>query len=191
MMFFNRVPLSSAVAPVADQAAVPHEFPDVPDEAMDIQEEDEQAEAPDDDGDGVGPVMNADVPAQGHVVVNGIELHLGGKATVLQRIEQHLRTQKLLQQHEFQTDGVELPLEQKFVEEPAAEQRRRHELSHDDRICRTGAHRDARGMEGWTSHLGLRAWRSAEGPSSEPPGRVKRDGTMFRHVAAPARVWSS
>ena len=82
-MFFNRVPLSSAVAPVADQAAVPHEFPDVPDEAMDIQEEDEQAEAPDDDGDGVGPVMNADVPAQGHVVVNGIELHLGCALTTL------------------------------------------------------------------------------------------------------------
>ena len=118
-----------------------------PDEQM--IEEDEHADDADDDGGGVGAVPGADVPAQGHVVVNGIELHpgctlktlraacevlgigkSGGKQTVFARIEQHLKTQELLQQHEFQTDGVPLPLEQKFVEEPTAEQRRRHELSH-------------------------------------------------------------
>ncbi|CAE7237703.1 GIP [Symbiodinium sp. CCMP2592] len=116
-----------------------------PDESM--IEEDENAE--DDDGGGVGPVPPAEVPSQGHVVVNGVELHpgctlktlrsacevlgigkSGGKATVFARIEQHLKTQELLQQHAFQTDGVPLPLEQKFVEEPTAEQKRRHELSH-------------------------------------------------------------
>ncbi|CAE7264057.1 unnamed protein product [Symbiodinium sp. CCMP2592] len=117
-----------------------------PDENM--LEEDEKAEDVD-EGAGVGPVSLAEVPSQGHVVVNGVELHpgctlktlrsacevlgigkSGGKQTVFARIEQHLKTQELLQQHAFQTDGVPLPLEQKFVEEPTAEQKRRHELSH-------------------------------------------------------------
>ena len=144
---FSRVPNAMPSAAMHDD-----DFPDVPDDAMNFEEHDEHDEnvAAGDDGGGVGPLVQAeDVPAQGHVIVNGIELHLGctlstlrtacqvlgigksgGKKTVLQRIEQHLKTQELLQQHEFQTDGREPLREQKFVEAPTAEEQRRHELSH-------------------------------------------------------------
>ncbi|CAE7194541.1 unnamed protein product [Symbiodinium sp. CCMP2592] len=95
------------------------EYADAPPDENMI-EEDEKAEDVD-DGSGVGPVSPAEVLGIGKS---------GGKHTVFARIEQHLKTQELLQQHAFQTDGVPLPLEQKFVEEPTAEQKRRHELSH-------------------------------------------------------------
>ena len=72
---------------------------------------------------------NLDGPLRAACEVLGIGKS-GGKQTVFARIEQHLKTQELLQQHAFQTDGVPPPLEQKFAEEPPAEQRRRHELSH-------------------------------------------------------------
>ena len=72
---FSRVPNAMPSAAMHDD-----DFPDVPDDAMNFEEHDERDEnvAAGDDGGGVGPLVQAeDVPAQGHVIVNGIELHLG------------------------------------------------------------------------------------------------------------------
>ena len=80
-------------------------------------------------------LVNVAPPLQnGHMVVDGVELHMGctlatlgaacgvlgigksgGKTTILQRIETHLKKQDLLLQHEFQTDArdfANLPREQ-------------------------------------------------------------------------------
>ena len=90
------------------------------------------------------------LPQQGHLVVDGIELHerctlstiraaatklglgkSGGKMTVLERIRSHLAKQRLLDTHEVSHgDAPSLPKEQPPVVGPTAEQKRRHCLCH-------------------------------------------------------------
>ena len=90
------------------------------------------------------------LPQQGHLVIDGIELHegcalstiraaatklglgkSGGKQTVLERIRSHLAKQRLLETHEVsQGDAPLLPKEQRPVVGPTAEQKRRHCLCH-------------------------------------------------------------
>ena len=89
------------------------------------------------------------LPQQGHLVVDGIELHerctlstiraaatklglgkSGGKMTVLERIRSHLAKQRLLDTHEVSHgDAPSLPKEQSPVVGPTA-QKRRHCLCH-------------------------------------------------------------
>ena len=86
------------------------------------------------------------LPQQGHLVVDGVELHercalstiraaatklglgkSGGKMTVLERIRSHLAKQRLLDTHEVSHgDAPLLPKEQPPVVGPTAEQKRRH-----------------------------------------------------------------
>ena len=90
------------------------------------------------------------LPQQGHLVVDGIELHehctlstiraaatklglgkSGGKTTVLDRIRSHLAKQRLLETHELSHGNAPaLPREQAPVVGPSAEQKRRHSLCH-------------------------------------------------------------
>ena len=90
------------------------------------------------------------LPQQGHLVVDGIELHehctlstiraaatklglgkSGGKTTVLERIRSHLAKQRLLETHELSHgDAPALPREQTPVVGPSAEQKPRHSLCH-------------------------------------------------------------
>ena len=90
------------------------------------------------------------LPQQGHLVVDGIELHehcalstiraaatklglgkSGGKTTVLERIRSHLAKQRLLETHELSHgDAPALPREQAPVVGPSAEQKHRHSLCH-------------------------------------------------------------
>ena len=133
------------------EAGLPGLPPELDGEALD--DEDAQGPEPEDEGAGVvSPAELAAEPEPGHLVVEGVELHLGctlatlraacsvlgigrsgGKATVLERIGNYLARQRLLERHAVQDDPVaraQLPIEQTPVVAPSEEELRRHMLSH-------------------------------------------------------------
>ncbi|CAE7217588.1 unnamed protein product, partial [Symbiodinium sp. CCMP2456] len=150
---FNRKPRHVPPAP-DDDAMLDDGLPALPEEcAGDAIDQDELLA-------GIDDAVNAEAEAaageqqsrQGHIVVDGVELHegcnlktiraacqalgvgkSGGKSTLLARIASHLDKQRLLEKHQVEYDSIasrQQPREQRPVETPTPEQVRLHSLSH-------------------------------------------------------------
>ena len=154
-VLFNRKP--SATLPATDDADAEMRddgLPELPHECdSDAFDQDEVLEAIDKIVDDEAAAAAAKQQSkQGHIVVDGVELHegcnlktiraacealkigkSGGKATLLARIADHLDKQRLLEHHQVEHDPVASrlqPREQAPVAAPTPEQIRLHSLTH-------------------------------------------------------------